>query len=141
VTAQIPAAWATLLAGAALAVAGCGSGEREFDAETAIAELNEAGAGLVLGEPLATTIAGTEVRVISFAGDAGPVDGDGPGSGAVVILEDVAAAQAEFRRCESAVSFVCFRAANVVLRFAGIGASERERITAALRDLQDLDPG
>jgi hypothetical protein len=130
---------AAALLGGALALAGCGSGEREFDAETVISELNEAGAGLALGQALPAGTEGTEVTVISFDGDSEPSDEDHGGSGAVVILDDAEIAQTEFRRCETAVTFLCFRAANAVLRFDDISAPEREQVTGALRRLEGLE--
>ncbi len=127
------------LLGAALALTGCGSSEREFDAETVISELNEAGAGLALGAALPAGTEGTKVTVISFDGDSKPSDDGHGGSGAVVILDDADIAQTEFRRCEAAVTFICFRAANAVLRFDDISAPEREQVTAALRRLEGLE--
>jgi hypothetical protein len=109
-----------------LALAGC-SDERSFDAETLVAELNDAGAGLVLGETLPSTEESVEVRVVSFA-----TGGDGGSAGAVVILADVAAAQSEFVRCEQAASFVCFRAANGVVRFTGLDPAGQRRMTGAV---------
>jgi hypothetical protein len=120
-----------------LALAGCSS-ERTFDSETVVAELNDAGAGLVLGEPLPSTEESVEVTVINLApgGASGagsqPADGPGETAGAVVILVDAEAAEAEFVRCEQAVSFVCFRAANAVLRFTGLGPAAQQRMTSAV---------
>lgn len=121
--------------------AGCG-GERELDAEQAVEELNQGGARLELGASLQTAAEGPEVRVISFddgSGGASPEAASGrePGSGALVVLDDVEAAEAEFRRCEGAVSFICFRAANTVLRFEGLSPEEQARITASLQALDE----
>lgn len=123
---------------AALLLGACGSGERRFDAEGFVAELNGAGAGLELGEPLESGAADAEVRVVGFE-SAGRRSSQ-QSSGAVVVLEDAEAARTEFERCESAISFVCFRAANVVLRFAGISAVEQRRLSAALTELQTIEP-
>lgn len=123
-----------VIAAGLLLLAACGSGERDFDAATLIAELNGAGAGLELGPPLESGGSGTEVTVVTLS-DAGR-SGATQTSGAIVILGDAAEAEAEFDRCESALSFVCFRAANAVLRFTGISAEQEQRISAALTSIQ-----
>ncbi len=56
--------------------------------------------------------------------------------GAIVVLDDAEAASAEFTRCESAVDFICFRAANAVLRFVGITPEEQARLTEAVSSLE-----
>ena len=124
----------TLVAvGAGLWAAGCSS-ERQFDARGLVAELNAAGAGLELGAALPDA---TEELDLTFVGF---IDSD-PGSGAVAILDDADAARAEFSRCESATSFVCFRAANAVLRFAEIDRAEQARLSAALTALDNTAEG
>jgi hypothetical protein len=115
-------------------LAGCG--EREFDDQELIEELNAAGAGLVLGEPLPVTTDGVAVTTVSFEEPADAAAGDVHGAGALAVMDDEEAASAEFARCESAVDFTCFRAANAVLRFAGITPDERARLTAAMQSLE-----
>lgn len=125
-----------ILAAAGLA-AGCG--ERDFDAPDLVDELNAAGAGLELGEEISAT-EGTTVTTVNFAeaeGEEPHAGGDHEHTeGAVVVLDDAEAASAEFTRCESAVDFICFRAANAVLRFAGITPEEQARMTAAVSSLE-----
>jgi hypothetical protein len=136
----------------ALLPAACGSGERRFDAESAVAELNRAGAGLELGAALSSTEEGVEVRSVDFVeesehpeedehsdGDEHVAEEDGhahDGAGAVVILDDATSAEAEFERCGTTVSFICFRVANAVLRFTELDEAERARLTAAVSALQ-----
>lgn len=120
-----------------LGLAGC-SNDREFDPEALVAELNAAGAGLELGEPLESTEEETEVRVLQLASAEGDVPrpgSDDHGSGAVVTLGSSVEAEAEFLRCEQAPSFVCFRVANAVLRFAEISPPEQARIANAVQAL------
>ncbi|HKJ35757.1 MAG TPA: hypothetical protein VKA36_04245, partial [Solirubrobacterales bacterium] len=70
----------------ALLIAGCG-GERNFDAEEAVAELNAAGASLALGDPLTSSETVGEVTTLAFTG--GEEAGAGAqGAGAIVILDD-----------------------------------------------------
>lgn len=115
-----------LVALAALAAGACG--EREFDADELVAELNAAGAELTLGPPLTGTD-GVTVTSVEIAG-AGP-DTDG----AIAILDDADAATSEFERCESAVDFTCFRAGNAVVRFSALSPEARATLTEAVRSL------
>jgi hypothetical protein len=128
-------------------LAGCGEEERRFDAESVIAELNAGGAGLELGEPLTVTEEDVEVRSVELIEaeaepGAEPSDGDedehghAHGAAAVVILADSEKGLAEFQRCETAPAFICFRAANAVLRFTEITPEEQARISAAFVSLQ-----
>lgn len=119
-----------------LALAGCGS-ERTFDAAGIVTEIREAGTALALGEPLQSSGSSAEIRSVSFASGTGPLNGDAHGSGAVVVLDDNYAAESEFARCDSAVSFVCFRVSNVVLRFSNISTAEERQITESLRQIAD----
>lgn len=121
---------------ALLLLAGCSS-ERSFDAAGVIAALEETGTYLELGEPFESSVEGAEVHSVSFTSGTGPLDGDAHGSGAVVVLDDREAAEAEFARCDSALSFVCFRVANVVLRFSNISTEEERAITESLRQIAD----
>jgi hypothetical protein len=120
--------------GAALALAGsllalsCG-GERSFEAEEIVAELNAAGTELELGDTLPNDQEGIEVRVIDFVG---APRGEEATAGTVVILSGADTAAEEFTRCQSAVSFVCFRAANAVLRFTNIRPRQEAQVSAAL---------
>jgi len=127
---------ALIAASGALLIAGCG-GEQEFDAESVVAELNTAGAGLTLGETLPATDEGVDVRVVTFGSAPGVAAGEELGAGAVVILGDVTAAQDEFERCQAAVDFTCYRAANAVLRFTAMTQDEQARVTAAVQALEN----
>jgi hypothetical protein len=123
-----------LLAGAGLAIAACG-GERGFDAEAIVEEMNAKGAELAVGEELPSTEAGVEVRVIEVGG-AEPSPSGETAAGTVVVLDDAEAASAEFGRCQAAISFVCFRAANTVLRFTNLDRAQQEQLSAALREIE-----
>jgi hypothetical protein len=124
-----------LLATSILIASGCG-GERSFDAESIVDELNGAGAGLTLGESLPVTTEDVDVRVVTFGSAPGVAAGDELGAGAVSILDDADAARAEFARCQAAVDFTCFRAANAVLRFTAMTQEERARVTAAVQAIE-----
>lgn len=127
---------ALMLAGPALALAlaSCG-GERHFDADEIVEEMNARGTELAVGEQLPSTEADVEVRVLAVSGEE-PSPSHEEAAGTVVILDDADAARAEFERCQAAISFVCFRAANVVLRFTNLDGAQLERITAALRAIE-----
>jgi hypothetical protein len=114
---------APALAAASL-VAGTGCGETTFDAQGFIDEANSKGAGLELGEPLASEREGIELFVIeikpsSATGEVGHARGGQHSGGSMVVTEDSEAAEQEFQRCEGAVTIVCYRAANVVLAIEG----------------------
>ena len=138
-------AWAALLAGA---LAACGD-ETTFTADELVAEVNERGAQVRLGERL-TTSQDVELYALRLAGagaapgvplgDAGSAPVDVHGGGTLTITEDDDAALAEFERCESAVSLVCFRAANAVLIFEGaVPNQDLARIETAVRSMAEGD--
>ncbi len=114
-------------------LAGCG--EKTFDAQGVVDALNAKGAGLTLGDSLPDTSEGSEVRVVTFAGGSGTADTVELGAGALVVLADSDTARGEFSRCQSAGEFVCFRAANTVLRFSQITSAEQSRLSAALEGI------
>jgi hypothetical protein len=107
---------------AAITLAACGSGGT-FTAQKLVDEVNQHGAGLRLGEPLETTQEETEIYAIRLEGSAPAVPPTGESSApadvhagaSLTIAEDNDAALAEYARCETAVSLLCFRAANALL--------------------------
>jgi hypothetical protein len=128
----------------ALAVAGLAAcGERSFEAEEFVDEANSHGAGLELGEPLTTTEPESEVYALRLAEPAveqgeefGVVDEHAHGGGSLTVTEDEDGALEEYRRCESAASLLCYRAANVVVVFEeSLPPEDRSRLDAALRSL------
>lgn len=129
--------WAVaVLALAPAAIAGC-SGGQTYDAEGVVSDLNSVGAGLVLGESLPSTEEDIEVRVVGFDGPPSAGPGGEETAGAVVILGDDDKARAEFARCESAISFICFRAANTVLRFSGLDRAQLRKLAASLAAIEE----
>jgi hypothetical protein len=128
-------AFAGIVVLACAAFAGCG--ERKFEDEELIDELNAAGAGLLLGESLPATSDDVAVTTVSFmspaAHDPGPHE---HAAGAVAISADEDAAVEAFDQCQAAVDFTCFRAGNAVIRFTGITPDEQARLTAALQSLE-----
>lgn len=125
------------LAAAAATAIGCG-GEREFDAASVTEQLNRAGAGLALGEPLSSAEGGPEVVSVEVgAGEEKNEAGHGHGhsDGAIVVLDGTEAAEQEFSRCQAAVDFTCYRAANVVLRFTGMSPVDQQAMAEAVKAL------
>jgi hypothetical protein len=121
---------------------GCGD-ETTFTAEELVAEVNARGAGVRLGEPLTTTQEDLELYALRLAGtgaapglppgDAGSAPVDVHGGGTLTIAQDDDAALAEYERCESAVTLICFRAANTVLALEGaVPNQDLARIEAAV---------
>ncbi|MDQ3571974.1 MAG: hypothetical protein M3383_03835 [Actinomycetota bacterium] len=125
---------------ALLAIGGaCGGGERSFEAREFVEAANAAGAGILLGPPLESARDDVEVFELRFpsssATGAGPHTEDDHGGGSLAVADDPAAATAEFRRCEQAVTLVCYRAANVALILEGVDPEERARLDSAIREL------
>jgi hypothetical protein len=127
-----------LLALAALALVGCGQGERVFSAHELIDEANANGAGLELGAALETSREGAEVKEVTFVRAAEPhaeeIGEHEHGGGTLTITTDADAGLAEYERCRSAATLLCFRASNAVLFFeAGLDPADRTRLEHALR--------
>jgi hypothetical protein len=118
---------------AILLLAGCGGGET-FSAGDLVSQLNDHGAGLALGEQLPSTREGIELYGLRFSNQ---VAGDAEASGgSLTITADSDAGAAEYQRCQSAGSLICFRADNAVITFEGeLPAADRSRLAAALRSL------
>ena len=136
----IPSRAGTAVAGVAAliaclaTVAGCGS--TTFTAEELVAELNAHGAEVALGEPLAAEGA-VEIHSLELGDPA--EDGDDhahAGGGSLMIAEDDESALAEYQRCESAASLLCFRAANAVLLLEdSVQRDDLARLESAVRSL------
>ena len=129
----------SFIALAALALGG-GCGETTFDAAGFVEEANENGASLELGEPLLTEreeveVHAVEIRPASATGELGAGHaGEEHVGGSLIVSEDGEAAEAEFARCDGAVTIVCYRAANVVLAVEGDPSSaELVGIDGAIR--------
>jgi hypothetical protein len=138
------AACAALVAGS---LTGCGD-KAEFTADELVAEVNARGAQVRLGEQLTTSQEDVELYALRLAGagavpaapsgDAGSAPVDVHGGGTLTITESDDAALAEYERCESAVSLVCYRAANAVLIFEGaVPNQDLDRIEAAVRAMAE----
>lgn len=113
-----------------MVIAGCGGGERVFEPEELVTELNGAGAELKLGPVLTTNQDGLDVTSIFVASPSGQGD---LGAGTMLLLESSEAASAEFTRCEAAPSLTCYRAANGVLRFEELVPEGQAQVEAAVR--------
>jgi hypothetical protein len=133
-----------LVALAALALAGCGDGERTFSAGELVEEVNANGAGLELGDTLETAREGAETREVTFGDAAEPHDDEiaqhEHGGGTLTITTDAEAGLAEYERCESAATLLCFRASNAVLFFeASLDPADRGQLEDALRAMASED--
>jgi hypothetical protein len=112
---------------AALALPGCGSSDREFTAEEFVQEVSAQGAPMELGQPLSTADADAELYAVEVreepdAHQGEPEHEEGEAGhehsgGSLKITDSADAGEEEFRRCEQAVTLLCFRAANAVLIF------------------------
>jgi hypothetical protein len=115
----------------ALALGSCG-GERTFEADEFVEDVNEHGAGVELGEPLSSAETGHEIFAVELAASATQVHG----GGSLVVTGDSEEAQAEHARCESAASLTCYRAANVVLRLEEVSPDQRAKLDQAFTELE-----
>lgn len=142
---------ASLLAVLAVpALTGCGQ-DKVFEVEEFVAEANRNGAGLELGEPLISPDPARDVYGVELAesdrGEGGRSqdareEGDEHGAedgahehlgGSLTVTPDADAGRAEFERCESAVSLLCYRAANVVVAFENsLPVDLQDRLKAAI---------
>jgi len=135
----IPSRAGTAVAGVAAliaclaTVAGCGS--TTFTAEELVAELNAHGAEVALGEPLAAEGA-VEIHSLELGDAAEDGDDHAHAGGSLMIAEDDDSALAEYQRCESAASLLCFRAANAVLLLEdSVQRDDLARLESAVRSL------
>jgi hypothetical protein len=145
-----PRAWLLAATCAALvtgSLAACGD-ETTFTADELVAEVNARGAQVRLGERLTTSQEDVELYALRLAGagaapgvpsgNAGSAAVDVHGGGTLTITENDDAALAEYDRCESAVSLVCYRAANAVLIFEGaVPNQDLARIEAAVQAMAE----
>jgi hypothetical protein len=126
-------------AATALAVSGCGA--VYDDAQAFIDAANAEGAGFELGPSLSTTSPDNEIYAITIKGAADPAEAREPGQaplggGSIIITPDDNAARAEYDECESAVSLLCYRAANVTLLLEDeIDPAVRDRVDEAISAL------
>ena len=141
-----PLRLALALGGAALLVA-CGSDERKFSAQEFVEGANRHGARLELGLPLNTSDTGDELYALELRFADVPLREQGlPGKGgkpeqehaggALRVSESAEEAEAEYSRCEAAVTLLCYRAANVVLTLEqGLDPGALRRLERAIREL------
>jgi len=116
---------AALLLATVATFQGCG-GEVTFDADGFVEALNAEGVEIELGGALVNDQEGVEVREVSF----------NRVSGTLVVTASEETGTAEYERCETAVTLLCYRAQNVVLMFEDeIDPAKRTRLESAFRAL------
>jgi hypothetical protein len=120
-------------------VAGCGGDDSSFTAEQFVAAVNQRGAALELGPELRSTRPDAHVYALELGtGEenetGGPVTEETHAGGSIAVMKDDDAGYDEYRRCEQAVSLLCFRADNVVLYIEGeVDPAQLGELTNALR--------
>jgi hypothetical protein len=132
----------TAAAALALAASSC-SEERTLSADEFVADVNEQGVELTLGEPLSASDEDKEIYEIELeplAGAPAPPDEEGAGhahtGGSLYVYDDTAAADEEMQACQAAADLVCYRAANVVVILEG-GGIEAQRLGVAIQKLAE----
>jgi hypothetical protein len=133
---------------AAALLAGCGSDERSFSAEEFVAEANRNGARLELGVPLSASDTGDELYALEVGHGDEPVKQQGlpedaggsepeHAGGSLRVSESAEDAEAEYNRCEGAVTLLCYRAANVVVILEeGAEPGDLRAVESAIRALE-----
>jgi hypothetical protein len=132
------------LAAAALALAASScSEERTLSASEFVADVNEQGVELTLGEQLSTSDEEREIYEIELeplpGAPAPPGDEEGGhahAGGSLYVYDDTAAAEDEIQACRAAADLVCYRAANVVAILEG-GGIEAQRLGVAIQKLAE----
>jgi murein DD-endopeptidase MepM/ murein hydrolase activator NlpD len=133
---------ASLIAFAFAALAACGSDET-FTAEEFVSAVNAEGAGISLGEPLSSGDEGLELYALTLSAPTAGGSSAGAdlhGGGSLRVTEGADDAEAEYERCEGAVTLACYQAANIVVAFEGLTAEERARLDRAFSALSS-EPG
>lgn len=101
--------------------------------------MNENGAALELGEALTDDQEEIDVYEVSLAQLDAPQGAGGEHSergASLVLAANTETAIDEYDRCESAVSLICYRAANAVLILDDDDPATLARIEAAIRGLE-----
>jgi hypothetical protein len=123
--------------------------ERTLSAEEFVADVNEQGVALTLGEPLHTEEEGKELYAITLEPleDADPAGGEAEhgqeeehghehGGGSLGVYEDNAGAEEGLSACQASADLLCYRAANIVIVLEG-GGLEGQRLGAAMQKLAE----
>jgi hypothetical protein len=126
----------------ALAASSC-SKERTLSASEFVADVNEQGVELTLGERLSTSDEDREIYEIELEplqGAPAPPDEEGGehahAGGSLYVYDDTEAADEEVQACQAAADLVCYRAANVVVILEG-GGIEAQRLGVAIQKLAE----
>jgi hypothetical protein len=130
----------------ALAVSSC-TEERTLSADGFVADVNDQGVELTLGEPLSTTEEGKELYAVTLE----PLPGAEPagheeqgqeeshehqGGGSLGVYDDNAGAEEGMQACRNAADLLCYRAANIVVILEG-GGIEAQRLGVAMQKLAE----
>jgi hypothetical protein len=138
------------LSAAALAIAASScSQERTLTASEFIADVNEQGVALTLGEPLHTDDESKDLYAVHLERLSGeepagheeePRDeeehGHEHGGGSLGVYESSDAAHEGMKTCRAAADLLCYRAANVVVILEG-GGIEAQRLGVAIQKLAE----
>jgi hypothetical protein len=135
-----------LAAVVALAAPSC-TEERTLSADEFVADVNEGGAELTLGEPLHTDDESEDLYAVTLepppaeepAGherEQGHEEGHQHEGGSLSVHDDVADAEERLAACKASADLLCYRAANIVVVIEG-GGAQAQRLGEAIRKLAD----
>jgi hypothetical protein len=129
---------ALAVAAVAVAVPAC-TKERTLSAEEFVADVNEQGVELSLGEPLHTEDEDKELYAIELEPVPPPAAEDGEehhAGGSLAVHDDNAGAEEGLSACQASADLLCYRAANIVIVLEG-GGLEGQRLGAAMQNLAE----
>jgi hypothetical protein len=130
----------------ALAAAGC-TEERTLSADEFVADVNEQGVALALGEPLHTDDESEELYAVSLEplrgeesagheGERGLEEGHEHAGGSLSVHDDTAGAEERLAACKASADLLCYRAANIVVVIEA-GGIEAQRLGVAIQKLAE----
>jgi hypothetical protein len=130
----------------ALAASGC-TEERTLTADEFVAELDEQGVALTLGEPLHTEDESEELYAVTLEplpgeeaagheGEGGLEEGHEHSGGSLSVHDDTAGAEERLAACKASADLLCYRAANIVVVIEG-GGIEAQRLGVAIEKLAE----
>jgi hypothetical protein len=130
----------------ALAASAC-TEERTLSADEFVADVNEQGVALALGEPLHTDDESEELYAVTVEplraeeaagheGEGGLEEGHEHSGGSLSVHDDTAGAGERLAACKASADLLCYRAANVVVVIEG-GGIEAQRLGVAIQKLAE----
>ncbi len=135
----------------ALALPSC-TEERTLSADEFVADVNEQGVEMTLGEPLHTEDENKELYAVTLEplegeeagheGEQGTEEEHGHehGGGSLAVYESTGDAEEGMRACRDSADLLCYEAANIVVILEGGAGIEAQRLAVAIQRLAEEEP-